>query len=114
MEPSSRTQKGRDGEDAAVQFLATSGYRVLERNVRVPGGEIDAVCMDGATLVIVEVRRRDGKTFGSAIASVDARKRRTLRRSAEDYAQIVAPGRALRFDVVAFDGGRLRLFRNAF
>jgi putative endonuclease len=110
----SRTEKGRAGEDAAADFLSARGYRVLERNVRLPGGEIDAVCLDGSTLVIVEVRRRDGSQYGSAVASVDARKRRTLRRIAADYAQIVAPGRQLRFDVVAFDAGRLRLLRNAF
>ncbi|HEY3677060.1 MAG TPA: YraN family protein [Candidatus Tumulicola sp.] len=114
MKPLSRTEKGRAGEDAAVQFLASCGYRVLERNVRVPGGEIDAVCLDGSTLVIVEVRSRGGSAFGSSIASVDGRKRRTLRRSAEDYAQIVAPGRSLRFDVVALDGERMRVHRNAF
>ena len=114
MKTFSRTEKGRAGEDAAVQFLTSRGYRVLERNVRLPGGEIDAVCLDGTTLVIVEVRRRDGASYGSAVASVDARKRRTLRRIAADYAQIVAPGRSMRFDVVAFDAGRVRLLRDAF
>jgi putative endonuclease len=87
---------------------------VLARNVRLPGGEIDAVCLDGATLVIVEVKRRDGGSFGPAIAAVDARKRATLRRIAADYAQIVAPSAKLRFDVVALDGNRLTLHRNAF
>ncbi len=90
------------------------GYRVLARNVRLPGGEIDAVCLDGPTLVIVEVKRRDSRTFGSALGAVDSRKRATLRRIAADYAQIVAPSAKLRFDVVALDGGRLSLHRNAF
>ena len=106
--------KGRLGEDRASAFLAASGYRVLARNVRVPGGEIDAVCLDGPTLVIVEVKRRDGRSFGSALRAVDARKRATLRRIAADYAQIVAPAAKLRFDVVTLDGQHLRLHRNAF
>jgi len=106
--------KGRLGEDAAAAFLADRGYRVLARNVRVPGGEMDAVCLDGPTLVIVEVKQRDSRAFGSALRSVDARKRVTLRRAAADYAQIVAPGAKLRFDVVTLDGGRLTLHRNAF
>lgn len=87
---------------------------MLARNVRLPGGEIDAVCLDGPTLVIVEVKRRDSAKFGSALQSVDARKRATLRRIAADYAQIVAPSARLRFDVVTLDGGRLSLHRNAF
>jgi putative endonuclease len=106
--------KGRAGEDRAAAFLAEHGYRVLARNVRLPGGEIDAICLDGLTLVIVEVKRRDTTGFGSALGAVDARKRATLRRIAADYAQVVAPQAKIRFDVVALDGNRVRLHRNAF
>ena len=106
--------KGRLGEDRASRFLQGCGYRVVARNVRLPGGEIDAVCFDGSTLVIVEVKRRDSPTFGSALSAVDARKRATLRRIAADYAQIVAPAAKLRFDVVTLDGSHLSLLRNAF
>ena len=111
---SDNSEKGRLGEDRASRFLAASGYRVLARNVRVPRGDIDAVCLDGPTLVIVEVKRRDSRSFGSALRAVDARKRATLRRIAADYAQIVAPSAKIRFDVVTLDGQRLTLHRNAF
>jgi putative endonuclease len=107
-------EKGRDGEDLAVAFLVSAGYRLLARNVRVAGGEIDAVCLDGTTLVVVEVKRRDSSSFGSALGAVDARKRATLRRIAADYAQVVAPSAKIRFDVVTLDGNRPRLHRNAF
>lgn len=110
----SAAAKGRWGEDRAAAFLAGRGYRVLARNVRLPGGEIDAVCLDGPTLVIVEVKRRDSRAFGSALGAVDARKRATLRRLAADYAQVVAPTAKIRFDVVTLDGNRLSLHRNAF
>ncbi|MGB8909976.1 MAG: YraN family protein [Candidatus Cybelea sp.] len=110
----SNSAKGRIGEDRAARFLEASGYCVLARNVRVPGGEIDAVCLDGPTLVIVEVKRRDSTAFGSALRAVDARKRATLRRVAADYAQIVAPSAKIRFDVVTFEGHKLSLHRNAF
>jgi putative endonuclease len=106
--------KGRDGEDVAAAFLVASGYRMLARNVRVGRGEIDAVCLDGSTLVVVEVKRRDSRAFGSALGAVDARKRAMLRRIAADYAQIVAPSAKIRFDVVTLDGNRPRLHRNAF
>ena len=100
---------------AAAAFLQACGYRIVSaRNVRVPGGEIDAVCLDGSTLVIVEVKRRDSTRFGSALSAVDARKRTALRRAAADYAQVVAPTAKIRFDVVAVSGERLRLHRNAF
>ena len=79
-----------------------------------PQGEADLIALDGRTVVIVEVKRRDGRQFGTALSAVDYKKRTTLRAVGEDFAQIVAPGARLRFDVVAIDGKRLTLHRNAF
>jgi len=109
-----RTRFGREGEDAAVQLLEASGYIVIARNVRLPGGEIDVIARDGGTIVFVEVKARGSRRFGSALAAVDARKRRTLRGLAADWLQIAAPGAHARFDVVTVEGGRARLHRGAF
>lgn len=106
--------KGRAGEAAAAGLLETAGYRIVKRNLRLPGGEIDLVCRDGDTVVFVEVKYRSSRRFGSALSAVDARKRERLRRLAEDYVQIVAPNASIRFDVVAVDGERMTLHRNAF
>jgi putative endonuclease len=112
--PSSNGEKGRAGEDRAAAFLEESGYRIVRRNLRLPGGEVDLLCRDGETLVFVEVKFRTSGRFGSAVSAVDSRKRATLRRLAADYAQIVAPTARVRFDVVAVDGSRMILYRNAF
>jgi putative endonuclease len=111
---SSNGRKGRAGEERAAGLLEAAGYSIVRRNLRLPGGEIDLVCRDGDTIVFVEVKARSNRRFGSAISGVDARKRRTLRRLAEDYVQIVAPNARVRFDVVAVDGERMTLHRNAF
>lgn len=108
------SSKGRRGEELAAAFLEERGYRIVARNVRTPAGEADLIALDGRTLVVVEVKRRDKSSFGSALGAVDARKRRALRAVAEDFAQIAAPGARIRFDVVAIDGNRLALHRNAF
>ncbi|MBV8639153.1 MAG: YraN family protein [Candidatus Eremiobacteraeota bacterium] len=110
----STKSKGQRGEDAAATFLESHGYRILARNYRTPTGEADLIALDGRTLVIVEVKRRDGRRYGSALAAVDYKKRATLRAVADDFAQIAAPGARIRFDVVAIDGNRLALHRNAF
>lgn len=112
--PSSTSAKGRAGEDRAAAFLEARGYRILARNVRLPGGEIDAVCLEDGVLVFVEVKARTGAAYGSALGAVDFRKRATLRSLAADYAQVVAPHARIRFDVVALDGNRIALHRNAF
>lgn len=110
----STSSKGRQGERAAELFLESRGYQILCRNYRTPAGEADLIALEGRTLVVVEVKRRDRQSFGSAFAAVDARKRRSLRAVAEDFAQVAAPGARIRFDVVAIDGNRLTLHRNAF
>ncbi|HET7812899.1 MAG TPA: YraN family protein [Candidatus Baltobacteraceae bacterium] len=112
--PFSNGIKGAGGEDRAAMFLSQAGYRIVGRNVRLPGGEIDLVCKDRDTIVFVEVKARWSRAYGSALSAVDARKRRTLRRLAADYVQFVAPNAPYRFDVVAMDGGRIVLHRNAF
>jgi putative endonuclease len=109
-----RTRLGREGEDAAVRLLEDSGYAVIARNVRLPGGEIDVIACERDTIVFVEVKARASQRFGSALAAVDARKRRTLRALAADWLQISAPGRTARFDVVTIDAGGARLHRGAF
>ena len=105
---------GKHAEDAAAAYLASLGMRVLARNVRGRGGEIDIVAAEGATIVFVEVKARRGRAFGSAIAAVDARKRRRLRATAEDYLQVVAPRAQARFDVLTVEPAGMRLHRNAF
>lgn len=50
--------RGQDGEDVAATLLAGKGYRLLARNYRGHGCEIDLVCLDGDTVVFVEVKTR--------------------------------------------------------
>ena len=110
----SRASLGRDGEDAAVRLLEESGYAVIARNVRLPGGEIDVIARDRDVIAFVEVKARSSRAFGSALAAVDARKRRTLRTLAADWLQIAAPRARARFDVVTVEDGVPRLHRGAF
>lgn len=65
---------GRRGEEEAAAYLADLGYRIIERNWRCRSGEIDIVAMDGAELVIVEVKTRSGRGFGDPLEAVDPAK----------------------------------------
>jgi putative endonuclease len=105
---------GRRGEDAACEHLSGAGFRILQRNFRSCAGEIDVVARDGDTIVFVEVKMRSTARFGSALAAVDARKRRRIRAAAEDFLQFFAPNAKARFDVLTGDGSRMTLHRNAF
>jgi putative endonuclease len=110
---------GRRGERAAEKHLRRNGYRIVARNFRAVGAEIDLVAMDGDTLVFVEVKTRRSLAAGAPEEAVDERKQQRLRRAAEVFAtRYRAEDTAMRFDVVAVDasGKRLEieLLRNAF
>jgi putative endonuclease len=110
---------GRRGERAAEKYLRRNGYRIVKRNFRAAGAEIDLVAMDGDVLVFVEVKTRRGRDAGAPEEAVDERKQRQIRRAAELFATRYREDEIeMRFDIVAIDasGERLEieLLRNAF
>ncbi len=110
---------GRRGERAAEKHLRRSGYRIVARNYRAAGAEIDLVAMDGETLVFVEVKTRRRLEAGTPEEAVDERKQKRMRRAAEIFAtRYRADDITMRFDIIAVDasGERLKieLLRNAF
>ncbi len=90
--------------------------RFVARNVVCRGGEIDLVMRapDG-TLVFVEVRARAHGNYGGAAASVVWRKQQRILRAAQHFlASHDGALPACRFDVIAFERGRLVWLRDAF
>jgi putative endonuclease len=86
----------------AADYLAARGLRLIERNFRVRGGEIDLICRDGTTVVFIEVRQRTRSDFGGAAASITAAKRGRLILAARHWLQ--RHGEApCRFDAVLID-----------
>jgi putative endonuclease len=110
---------GRRGERAAEKHLRRNGYRIVARNFRAAGAEIDLVAMDGETIVFVEVKTRSSRAAGAPEEAVDERKQKRMRRAAEVFAARYRAGEfEMRFDIIAVDasGKRLEieLLRNAF
>ncbi|MET3847806.1 MULTISPECIES: YraN family protein [unclassified Paenibacillus] len=103
-----RRQKGAAAEQAATDLLLSTGYRIRDRNWRCRSGELDVVAEDGSVIVFVEVRSRTaGTSFGTAAESVNFRKIRQVRSTAEVYLHAQRlEGREVRFDVVAVELGR--------
>jgi putative endonuclease len=94
--------EGRRGEDIAAVYLRLKGYKVLERNYRVPQGEIDLVCRKGDTIVFVEVKRRKTLSKGSPLEAVTSQKRSRLSAAGAVYlARHSGETLNARFDVVA-------------
>ena len=107
--------RGRAGEDLAAALLALRGLRVVARNVRLAGVEVDLIAEEGPVQVLVEVRLRSRADYGGAAETLDARKRARLVRAAQALA--VGGAARVRLDVVAVDltpdGAALVHYRNA-
>ena len=104
-----RHSTGRQGEQIVARRLAAAGWRIVERNSRVPGirGELDLIGVDGPDLVFIEVKaRRVESTLGpeTPAMAVGPRKRAKLRALAAAWLRergyAVPRHRDLRFDVI--------------
>jgi len=112
--------KGRAAEDAACRRLEALGYRIVTRNFRARGGELDIVAVEDGVLALVEVRYRSRRDFGGAAGSVTLAKQARIVRAARELL-LREPGLArlpARFDVVEVEGDagrpRCHLIRAAF
>lgn len=120
-------------EAHAANFLRRQRLALVARNVHCRGGELDLVMRDrDGTLVFVEVRARAQSAYGGAAASVGWHKQQRVLRAARYFlatqarfedaqtgTQTNAQMRAsmtppCRFDVIAFERGRLTWIRDAF
>ena len=114
-----RRALGREGEARAAALLEAGGFRILARNVRADGVEIDLVAARGTLVAFVEVKARSSRACGAPEEAVDARKRARLARGAAAWLA-ASPRRyaRVRFDVVACepdgDGWSLRHWPAAF
>lgn len=122
-----RQQRGQTGEDAAVQHLEKSGYRIVARNWR-PGtksggtgmrGEIDIIAWHGKILCFIEVKTRSSDAFGAPQEAVNRSKQRQISRLANAYVSFHRLDVPCRFDVaevwLSSDAApRLVIHQNAF
>ncbi len=95
------------GESRARQHLETIGYVFIEKNFRVPEGEIDLVMQDGDIVVFVEVKTRASDKFGAPEDSVSKVKRQRLQRAAWAFLQKQEKlDASWRIDVVAIEASQ--------
>ena len=88
--PRSRTRpstfaRGRAAERRVAWHYRLRGYRILARNVRAGGVELDLIVRRGRRLVFCEVKLKEGPRFGDPLEAVDDWKRERLRRGAQAW-----------------------------
>ncbi len=105
---------GADAEQATCRILRNQGYSIVLRNYRTRLGEIDIVARDGDVLVFVEVKARTQSGFGGPEAAVGKWKRSRIIAAAKGFLARYPSDLPVRFDVVAWEGGVVRVHRDAF
>ncbi len=76
---------GNLGEDIATRFLENKNYKILDRNYRALGNEIDIVARDKDEIVFVEVKTRNSHKFGEAYEAVDKYKMENIILTSKAY-----------------------------
>ena len=102
MAKSWRKSFGRWGEAQAANYLVERGYKIIDRNVYTPYGEIDLIALadpgkldspelgefsEGPVLVFVEVKTRSSYAYGYPEDSIGSKKAEHMQAAAEAYLQ---------------------------
>ena len=100
---------GRDGEEAAARHLIRRGWRLVARNWRGGGGEIDLVAERRGVVAVCEVKRR-GRADALEETLTAAQRDRIVRAAAAFLGSRPDLGRAeVRFDLLLVGPGRPRV-----
>lgn len=110
------------GEEVASKFMISNGYRILERNFRCKGGEVDIIARDpeGKSLVFVEVKTRRSLSYGVPQLAVTPFKQRQISKATLTWlSRNRLHDTNARFDVIAIllhtDGShQIEHIKNAF
>ncbi len=118
MVPTNKRAIGEFYEQAAADYLAGSGLRLIEKNFTCKTGELDLIMQDRQTLVFVEVKYRHDNLHGHAAEMVTPQKARKVIKAA--YYWMMKKGYSpytidFRFDVIAIhnQGNDIDWYKNA-
>lgn len=109
---------GNIGENIAADYLKAKGYRLIERNAKLCGVEIDIICETNdksRTIVFCEVKTRSDGEYGSAAEAVTPYKVGRYVTAAKAYlARKANLNRNLRFDIIEIGDDGIEHIESAF
>ena len=101
-------QTGRQGENAACNWLLQNGYSIVSRNFTSRHGEIDIIAEDEKYIVFVEVKYKNNsphlKKYGRPILAVNKDKRAHILSAVRSYLKRYNPTKKPRIDVIEIIG----------
>ena len=79
------TTIGAHAENEALRYLERNGLKLIARNYKIKGGEIDLIMQDQEFTVFIEVKFRQSEIYGDAPTLVTPQKRQRLIRAAKTF-----------------------------
>jgi putative endonuclease len=92
---------GNYGEQLAVEYLVSKGYKILETNWMHQHKEIDIIAEKAPFIVFVEVKTRRTNYFGEPYTFVNNAKQRLLVKAANTYVEKFNVQEEARFDIIS-------------
>ena len=92
---------GKKGEELAVDYLISKGYKIIERNYRFNKAEVDIMAQKQSTLAIIEVKTRSTTDFGNPQDFVKPKQIQRLVKAVDEYVTIHNLEVEIRFDIIA-------------
>lgn len=99
------------GEEATAQFLIKNGYKILQRNYTVRGGEIDIIAEKNGVVAFVEVKTRGKNPLDTGENAITKSKKQFIIRTAERFLQTLDEPCDCRFDVAVAEAKDMKIVR---
>jgi len=99
-----RKDIGKKGEEDAVRYLLSKGYKILDRNFRYKRNEIDLIVGKDELLIFVEVKVRSSNTFGFPESFVSDDQAGRIIEAADEYQFLKDWTGNIRFDIISIEG----------
>ena len=80
---------GNDGEKRAADYLTENGYKILFKNWRLSGGEIDIIAIKDDVLVFVEVKTLPNSTVDMLEKVLNKEKQKRIIKMSKCFYKII-------------------------
>lgn len=104
-------QIGDYGESIAEKYLKKRFWRIVSRNFRARGGEIDIIAYRFGILAFIEVKTRSNDLYGRPSDAVDYEKLKRIRNSARQFCEMYHVGRSVPLTTITGNDKRRNIIK---
>lgn len=103
---------GKDKESSSIKYLKSRGYKFLDKNFTISGGEIDLIMRDSEFIVFIEVKSLHKNSSFSIYETLPPRKKRFLKRAINQWLlRNNCMDQTWRVDFIGITGDRIEHFK---